>query len=433
MKKSYLHVPAAFLGMLAVLQLGAAFQEPYVVDSTGRGTTQEHMKASGGIEATVIPIIQREALPAQTFPQVLANALITIRFVDDATHTALPSRVWQVNVVDHGEWLKRNAYGRFTVDQKEIAFYLSDHLPEHLSAPTDAVLQNVSTQDVTRGRIIGTVADGFVLDTVAAASAIASAIERGDNSVMLPVKKQSGSLFVHTAHGGMWLTRLSTGRSNFAHSPPGRIANVQKAINERLNGVVIPADALFSMNATLGRFVDGAHGWANSLIIVNGKDLVEAPGGGICQAATTMFRAAVHAGLPIDVRANHSLYVSYYKEGGVGIDATVLPGKQDFSFRNDTGNPLVVLGHTSGNDATIDLYGIPDDRTVSLKGPYFTSTAALDTLFNGSTLRTNQIGWQQHITFADGRSTDNAIVSTYRALPRHLADEYRNPTGGNAL
>src|SRR5437763_5795507 len=55
---------------------------------------------------------------------------------------------------------------------------------------------------------------------------------------------------------------------------------------------LFPYTTLFrSFNDTLGGPIDVSEGWFMALGIFNGQDLRPIPGGGICQASTTMYRA----------------------------------------------------------------------------------------------------------------------------------------------
>jgi len=233
---------------------------------------------------------------------------------------------------------------------------------------------------------------------------------------------KEASLVLQTASGSQNLTMLARGKSNFAHSPWGRKMNVEKALGKQLNGIVIQPGEIFSFNDAM----KGVSGWMDAYVIVNGKDLVKEPGGGICQAATTMFRAALLAGLPVLKRANHSLYITYYKAFGVGIDATVYSGKQDLTFRNDTANPIVIVSRADGDDAIVELYGVPDGRTVSMNGPFFVPTKP-DSI---EKLERNQIAWEHDVMFSDGHTIHTTILSTYASgLPRKLASEFSMPRG----
>ncbi len=330
---------------------------------------------------------------------------------------------WTVNVADHTDWILPDGSGHLS--QTRIAESLPAIFPSDVPLQKDAVAF-ADADTSARYTISGVPQDGYTVDEMHIASLIAHALEEGQTSVTIPLRFDSGRLLVLSGSQVTQLERLSTGRSNFAHSPAGRAANVHKAMDEYLNGAVLAPHADFSFNKALAH----SDGWYNSLIIVNGHDLVQAPGGGICQAATTVFRAAVLAGLPTPVRANHSLYVTYYKEYGVGIDATVLPGQQDLVVHNDTNHPIVLLARTNGDDATADLYGIPDGRSISINGPYFSKTAPADLAFNGKPLQLNEIGWKQTVTSANGQRVETDIVSHYLAIPKKLPGEYSLPPPG---
>ena len=63
--------------------------------------------------------------------------------------------------------------------------------------------------------------------------------------------------------------------------------------------------------------------------------LCQGVGGGICQYATTLFNAALFAGLPVVDRQPHLLYTLHHP---IGRDATVAWGSVDLRFRNHTPN-----------------------------------------------------------------------------------------------
>ncbi len=364
--------------------------------------------------------------------QHLLGATVAVQYVDRESMKALEVPKWNVSLAEHADWIipeLRNNAIHYTIDEHNLALFIEENTKKILPAPVDAVVLNVEKSDVIRGQVTGVPKDGYTLDAIAAATIVANALEHGDGHVVVPVQKQEAQIFVSTPRGGYWLQHIATGRSEFSHSPLGRIANVKKAINEKLNGVIIPAGSLFSFNDTLGGAINGSNGWFESLIIVNASEMASAPGGGICQAATTAFRAAVLAGLPIQKRVNHSLYVSHYEDFGVGIDATVFPGKQDLTFENDMAHDIVIVAHTEGDNAFVSFYGVPDGRTVALDGPYFSKTAPSGLLFNNAQLKINEIGWKKTVTYADSKVLESNIVSRYKALPKSLANEYAEPKG----
>jgi hypothetical protein len=74
-----------------------------------------------------------------------------------------------------------------------------------------------------------------------------------------------------------------------------------------------------------------------------------------------VFNAAFEAGLPIESRTNHALYISHYPQGR---DATVNYPDLDLKFRNDTGKWLLLRTFVGSSALTVKLYGKPQGRRV---------------------------------------------------------------------
>ena len=97
-------------------------------------------------------------------------------------------------------------------------------------------------------------------------------------------------------------------------------------------------------------------------------------GGGMCSSSTTLFNAALRAGLQMGARSNHKYYINRYP---LGLDATVSKlaggGGQTMSFTNDMKHPVVIRGirYTAGGLGWVryEIWGIPDGRTVSISKP----------------------------------------------------------------
>lgn len=202
------------------------------------------------------------------------------------------------------------------------------------------------------------------------------------------------------------LNILSVGRSNFEGSIPNRIYNVKEGAKVFSN-LIIRSEDSFSYNNILT--TKGANViWKNAYIIVNGKDLKLSPGGGLCQTSTTLFRAALKAGLEIQNWKNHSIYVSYYNQYGDGLDSTIFPGKQDLIFKNNYKNDIFIISEVDeSNNMYTYIIGKDDPKNVKLNGPFY---GKLDNkmLESDIILRRNQIGWERKI---DGRVEN--YISTY--------------------
>lgn len=208
------------------------------------------------------------------------------------------------------------------------------------------------------------------------------------------------------------LDLIGEGKSTFWGSSPERGFNIRKALNEKFNGVLIPAGATFSYVDLLGPIEYG--GWKRALVIVNGQAIEPAPAGGVCQVSTTVYRAALDAALQITEQRNHSLYVIYYNDYGDGLDATVFPGEQDLKFVNNTHGPiLMVAQEEAGTAAVIRLYGTSDGRKTTLIGPYTASNETDETAANVGDLGIGDIAWKYLITWGDGTEETRWLHSTY--------------------
>lgn len=283
------------------------------------------------------------------------------------------------------------------------------------------------TKSVLRAQTTCVAKVGRTLDISVSASAIMSALVDETPSIDLTLRTVEPTVVDPALSDAGSMTLLATGHSTFKGSGAGRKANVRKAVNERLNNIIVPAGETFSFNSVLGGEISVRRGWHMALTIFDGGTLRPAPGGGICQASTTLFRAALRAGLPIVAQKNHSLYVTYYEAHGVGLDATVFPGQQDLKFLNDTGHRILVQSYTDGDEAYVQIFGTPDERRVTLSGPFFASTTPEDFRASGRTIKTNEVVWRRTVETVAGVS-ESVITSRYKAIPKSLPKKYTSKT-----
>lgn len=204
-------------------------------------------------------------------------------------------------------------------------------------------------------------------------------------------------------------TLLAKGESNFVGSTQARIHNLRLGAS-KYNGLIIKPGEEFSFNDVLGE-VDETGGYLPELVIKSGL-LIPEYGGGICQVSTTLFRAAINAGLPITERRAHSFPVRYYNPQG--FDATIYPGIVDLKFKNDTSAHILIQSKISGTKITFEIYGSDDGRVVAVDGPQ-----QYDQKPSGA-MKTYFI---RKITSADGTEKEERFQSNYNA-PAPLA---RNP------
>ncbi len=159
---------------------------------------------------------------------------------------------------------------------------------------------------------------------------------------------------------------IAEGKSDFTHSIPQRIYNLTLAAS-KFNGVLILKGKEFSFNETVGD-ISSLTGYQPAYIIKEGKTVL-GDGGGVCQVSTTLFRAALNAGLPIIERNAHAYRVGYYEnDSQPGFDATVYAPTVDLKIKNDT--PAYILIETEVDEENnllyFRLYGKKDNRRVEI-------------------------------------------------------------------
>ncbi len=175
---------------------------------------------------------------------------------------------------------------------------------------------------------------------------------------------------------------IGQGTSLFQHSIENRIFNLTLAAS-RLNGIIVKPGEVFSTTKAVGD-ISTATGYKQAYVIENGKTVL-GDGGGVCQVSTTLFRAALNAGLPIVERHPHAYRVGYYEQdSGPGIDAAIYYPSVDLKFKNDTGHSILIQSYVDPitQRITFNLYGTKDNRQVVMTKPVITSESpAPETLY----------------------------------------------------
>jgi vancomycin resistance protein YoaR len=159
---------------------------------------------------------------------------------------------------------------------------------------------------------------------------------------------------------------IGQGKSTFRGSIPSRIFNIDLS-SKRISGVIVPAGEVFSFNKTVGE-ISKATGYQSAYIISGGRTVL-GDGGGVCQVSTTVFRAALSAGLSIVERRPHAYRVSYYEQDSApGLDASIFYPTADLKFRNDTDNNILIQTEVDAKDLSmkVSIFGVDDGREVSI-------------------------------------------------------------------
>ncbi|MDQ6603747.1 MAG: VanW family protein [Chloroflexota bacterium] len=207
-------------------------------------------------------------------------------------------------------------------------------------------------------------------------------------------------------------TRLGRGVSNFSGSDAARATNI-KIASDYLDDTVVPPGEVFSFLDSIGE-ISAARGYKDGYVIL-AEQTVPGIGGGVCQVATTMFRAAMFSGLPIEERNPHAYIVRYYEQGGypIGLDAAVFSPGVDFKFRNETDKYMLIKTGIDGGNLYISIYGPDLGYKVDISDPVIRNkTNAPDDEFQADS--TLPAGAKKQVEFAK-QGEDVAITRTVKS------------------
>ncbi|NPV49027.1 MAG: hypothetical protein HPY69_18955 [Armatimonadetes bacterium] len=235
---------------------------------------------------------------------------------------------------------------RVAVDETRAAAKVAEVAARVNRPPVDAKVTVTGGEevDVVPGK------QGILVDEKATLQALCTALSdpQQTETVVISQRRDPNITASDLAHLEVVLGSFST---HYSASKVDRTHNLQLAI-KAINGTVVMPGETFSANQAIGRR-DEARGFREAPIFVDGE-ITPSTGGGVCQVGTTIYNAALLAGLPIVERHHHSMPVPY---ADAGRDATVYWGQLDLRFRNDTGSPIVVLASMSGSRVYVRIVG----------------------------------------------------------------------------
>lgn len=125
--------------------------------------------------------------------------------------------------------------------------------------------------------------------------------------------------------------------------------NAVRAV-QKLSGAVIAPGETFSFNARVGSF-SRDDGYRKAPVSYNGQ-LIDSWGGGVCQSSTTLYNAALLAGMEIVERSKHEFCPSYVPPG---LDAAVAFSEIDLKFKNPLPYPVRLKATTSEDLIKVDF------------------------------------------------------------------------------
>lgn len=205
------------------------------------------------------------------------------------------------------------------------------------------------TPYVIKDEVVGRTVDEQALSALI----ISAAEEHKKESVAIPVNELVPAVTRAQLESSFKLRAKA--ETSFKGSTSNRIYNIKKG-SGIINGTVLKPGEVFSCNDKLGvRTLK--NGWKMAGAYVSGT-VDEQAGGGVCQLSSTLYNAVVKADLEIVYRRNHSMPVSYLRNG---LDATInsVGNIIDFKFKNNTGAAILIRSYVNGKSVFFEIYGLP--------------------------------------------------------------------------
>lgn len=253
-------------------------------------------------------------------------------------------------------------YLKVVISQDNLREYIKNIATQIDQKPVNAKLkiQNGKAQAYSPSQ------DGLTVEQDKLLTKLTDLIAKGsEENLEIPVKIEKPQVSESEINNLGINELIGEATTSFTRSPTNRIHNITTGASF-LNGQLVKPGEIFSTIEALGK-IDDTTGYLPELVIKENKTQPEF-GGGLCQVSTTLFRAALNAGLDIVERQNHSWRISYY-EPPVGLDATIYLPKPDFKFKNDTPGWILVQSSVEGTKITFQLYGTKDGRRSEIVGP----------------------------------------------------------------
>lgn len=217
--------------------------------------------------------------------------------------------------------------------------------------------------------------DGITLKASEFATVVSDSFLNGHQRVEMPVVVMKPEVDSNNLAALQIDTQLGRGDSNYDGGTEQRDINIEVG-TDLMNGTLVKPGEMFSFNGAVGE-ITADKGYVEAAVVVGertGKDI----GGGICQVSTTVFRAALLAGMPIDEWHPHTYRISGYERDGwgPGYDASILQWGEDpsqwgdFQFQNPTDGWLLVEAWTAYPHVIVNIYGKDMGTTVEFTGEF---------------------------------------------------------------
>lgn len=185
------------------------------------------------------------------------------------------------------------------------------------------------------------------------------------------------------------------------------------------NGSVIAPGETWSFNACTGNSNLTSLGYLPATVIAGGR-YEQGIGGGICQASTTIYNAAIRTNMEIVERYSHYFKSSY---ADAGLDATIDYPNLDLKLKNPTDYPMYFQCYMSGNTLYVNIYGWQDPSFDEVEinaytydedyaGNSFRAGATRTFLKNGKVVKEEELPKSHYAYYEDKEETTASTGAT---------------------
>lgn len=192
---------------------------------------------------------------------------------------------------------------------------------------------------------------GAVLDNKDLITQLSSAVKSGTGTMAINAVVKDVDAKISADMVKKNIIKLSTYETVSYNNANGN-SNMKTAL-EACNGSVLEPGDVWSFNECTGDSNLSENGYKPAGVIADGK-LVQGNGGGICQASSTIYNAAIRANVEIEERYCH-LWASDYVP--TGLDATIDYPNLDLKFSNPTDYQMFIECKMDGTTLSVTFWG----------------------------------------------------------------------------
>jgi vancomycin resistance protein YoaR len=295
--------------------------------------------------------------PEITTEEAEATAEKARRAVSEQLVLRAQGKTWTVSPADIGSALDVTRHdGKIRVDLSgsRLAERMANVYADLTVEPVEAGYELGSN-----GVVVTSSREGQRIESEKLLGAIDEGLFEGKREYQIPIAVDEPELTTAEAEEMKPSQLQGSYRTNYTLSSDkseDRVENLELASGE-VSGTFLAPGEVFSMNDTVSDV-----NYKETHVIVNGQETL-ADGGGLCQVTSTLYNAALFAGLEVVERHPHASQLPYIRPG---LDATIWFGALDMQFKNTTDGYILLEEYVANGHVYANVYGVPDDVYVEM-------------------------------------------------------------------